>query len=172
MKQQPEPSESNWAVLREAQAMTLALPNTAMATAIDIGEAGDIHPKNKQEVGRRLSLLAKRLVYHKAVQAYGPTYEGCKTEGEKIKISFSETGSGLAIRGNGELKGFAVAGGDLKFYWANATISGNMVTVSSSKVKMPIAVRYAWADNPDCNLINKEGLPAAPFRTDSKGVSK
>jgi sialate O-acetylesterase len=166
MKKQPEPAASNWATLREAQALALALPNTGMATTIDIGEADDIHPKNKKEVGKRLALVAKKLVYHKAVQAYGPTYESYKVEKDQIIIKFSETGSGLAIRGGGKLKGFAIAGSDQKFYWANAKIKGNTVVVSSDKVKNPTAVRYAWADNPDCNLINKENLPASPFRTD------
>lgn len=166
MKQQPEPSESNWAALREAQTMTLTQPNTGMATIIDLGEADNIHPKNKQEVGRRLALVAKKLVYKKQVQASGPVYQGHKIEGNKIRISFSETGSGLAVKGDGNLRGFAVAGSDQKFYWANAVIDGNTVVLYSDKVKVPVAVRYAWADNPYCNLINKEGLPAVPFRTD------
>ncbi len=166
MKKQPEPSESEWAELRDAQNMADTQNNTGMACIIDIGEAKDIHPKNKQEVGRRLALLAKKLAYRKQVQAYGPLYKDCKVDGNKIIIRFSETGSGLAIRGKGELLGFSVAGEDQKFYWANAKIDGNCVIVSSGKVSNPAAVRYAWADNPECNLINLEGLPAIPFRTD------
>lgn len=167
MKQQAEPSESEWATLREAQTMTLAVPNTGMATIIDIGEADDIHPKNKQEVGRRLALVAKKLVYRQQVQASGPIYKTHKIEGDKIRVSFSETGSGMAAKGGGKLEGFAVAGSDKKFYWADAVINGNTVLLYSEKVKAPVEVRYAWADNPNCNLINKEGLPAIPFRTDN-----
>ncbi|AHM62370.1 hypothetical protein D770_20605 [Flammeovirgaceae bacterium 311] len=167
LESKPYPSESDWAALREAQTMALAQPNTGMASIIDIGEANDIHPKNKQEVGRRLALLAKNMVYKKPVQSYGPLYKDFKSEGDQVKIQFSETGSGLAIRGGGPLKGFAIAGSDQQFYWANAVIDGDKVIVSSDKVKEPVAVRYAWADNPDGNLINKEGLPAVPFRTDN-----
>lgn len=170
MKTKPEPSDSKWAELREAQTLTLTQPNTGMACIIDIGEANDIHPKNKQEVGRRLALLAKKIVYKMPVQAYGPMYKRHDIAGDQIKIHFSETGSGLAIRGAGKLKGFAVAGRDKKFHWADATIDGNNVMVKSDKIKKPVAVRYAWADNPDCNLINKEGLPAVPFRTDNWNV--
>jgi len=137
-----------------------------MATIIDIGEADDIHPKNKQEVGRRLALLAKKQVYHQKVQASGPMYKSHQINGGKIKISFSEVGVGLTTRDHGALKGFAVAGSDKKFYWAKAVIDGNSVIVSAEEVKSPMAVRYAWADNPDCNLMNKDGLPAVPFRTD------
>jgi sialate O-acetylesterase len=168
MKQHPKPTESDWAALREAQTMTLNQPNTGMATAIDIGEADDIHPKNKQEVGRRLALVAKRQVYKMKVQAYGPRYKSHKTQGAKIRISFSETGLGLTTRDHGKLKGFAIAGSDKKFHWANAEIDGNTVVLSADKVKTPVFIRYAWADNPDCNLINKDGLPAVPFRTDAK----
>ncbi|WP_224997794.1 sialate O-acetylesterase [Cesiribacter sp. SM1] len=171
MEQKAEPAESNWAALREAQAMALAQPNTAMASIIDVGEADDIHPKNKQEVGRRLALLAKNMVYNKPVQAYGPLYQSAEIAGDQVKINFTETGSGLATRGNGQLKGFAIAGSDGKFYWANAAIDGNGVIVSSEKVKKPVAVRYAWADNPDANLINNEGLPAVPFRTDNWSIT-
>ncbi|KAA3438597.1 sialate O-acetylesterase [Rufibacter hautae] len=166
MKRQPEPSQSDWATLREAQTLALAQPNTAMATIIDLGEADNIHPKNKQEVGRRLALLAKKLVYKKAVQASGPMYQNHQIEGNQIRIKFSETGAGLATRGNGKPTGFAIAGSNQKFYWADAVIEGNTVKVSSAQVKNPVAVRYAWADNPECNLINKDGLPANPFRTD------
>ncbi|RNI22494.1 sialate O-acetylesterase [Rufibacter latericius] len=166
MKQQPEPSESDWAALREAQAMTLSQPNTGMASIIDIGEADNIHPQNKQEVGRRLALVAKKMVYLQPVQASGPRFQTSEIAGDKIVNQFSEAGAGLATRGNHPLKGFTIAGSDRKFYWANATIEGNKVIVSSEKVKNPVAVRYAWADNPEANLINKERLPAIPFRTD------
>jgi len=170
MKVKPEPSESEWAALREAQAMTLTAPNTAMAVTIDIGEAEDIHPKNKQEVGRRLALLAKKQVYNQKVQAQGPVYQNHKVEGSKIRVQFQETGSGLASGDKKALRGFAVAGGDGKFYWAEARIDGSSVIVSAPEVKSPHAVRYAWADNPDCNLVNSAGLPALPFRTDAPGL--
>ncbi|MCC9167720.1 sialate O-acetylesterase [Pontibacter harenae] len=171
MKTQPEPSESDWAALREAQTMTLTQPNTAMASIIDIGGADNIHPQNKQEVGRRLALLAKNTVYDKPVQAYGPLFQDYEIKGDKVVLSFSETGSGLATKDNGKLSGFALAGSDQKFYWADAVIEGDKVIVSAAQVKSPVAVRYAWADNPDANLINKEGLPAVPFRTDSWNLS-
>ncbi|WP_207427599.1 sialate O-acetylesterase [Pedobacter sp. SYSU D00535] len=166
-----EPAESNWAALREAQTMALSQANTGMACIIDIGEAGDIHPKNKHEVGRRLALVAKNKVYKQPVQSSGPLFQQQKIEGDKIRLRFSEIGSGLALRGAGPLKGFAIAGSDRKFYWAEAMILGNEVIVSSGKVRTPVAVRYAWADNPDGNLINKEGLPAVPFRTDDWSLS-
>jgi sialate O-acetylesterase len=168
MVRKAEPSESDWAALREAQTMTLNVPNTGMVNAIDLGEADNIHPKNKQEVGRRLALLANKVVYKKPLQAYGPIFKRFSIRGDQMRIQFTETGAGLSIKGDGPLKGFAVAGSDKKFYWANAKIDGNSVIVQSDKVKVPVAVRYAWADNPECNLTNKEGLPAIPFRTDNK----
>jgi sialate O-acetylesterase len=173
MQIRSEPSESQWAELREAQAMTLAQPNTGMACTIDVGEANTIHPKNKQEVGRRLALVAEHLVYKRGIVASGPTFRDFKIEGNQVRIRFSETGSGLTTRDNQPLRGFAIAGSDKKFYWATARIEGNEVIVSSDKVLNPVAVRYAWADNPVCNLINKEGLPAVPFRTDQwKGITE
>ncbi|MEH0153780.1 sialate O-acetylesterase [Limibacter armeniacum] len=172
MKTSPEPSESDWAALREAQTMTLTQPNTGMACIIDLGEADNIHPTNKQEVGRRLALLAEKLVYNKNVQASGPLYKGYTVEGNQIRVHFTETGSGLSTRDGLPLKGFAIAGSDHKFYWANAVIDGNDVVVSTDKVTNPVAVRYAWADNPECNLINQEGLPAIPFRSDSNRKDK
>ncbi len=167
MKIKPDPSESDWALLREAQTMTLKEPNTGMACIIDIGEENTIHPLNKQEVGKRLSLIAQDIVYKREIQSSGPVYKLLTIKDEKIIIEFDQTGSGLTIRGNDTLKGFAIAGDDKKYHWANATIDGNKVIVSSPDVKAPLAVRYAWADNPVCNLINKEGLPAQPFRTDN-----
>lgn len=170
MRQWPEPTESDWAELREAQTKTLSQPNTAMACIIDIGEANSIHPKNKQEVGRRLALLAGKMVYEKPLQASGPMYQEYKVEGNQVIIKFIETGSGLAIGDAGKLTGFAIAGADQKFYWADAIIDGDKVIVRSEKVSIPVAVRYAWADNPLCNLINIEGLPAIPFRTDDWNI--
>jgi sialate O-acetylesterase len=173
MKTKLLPSESEWAELREAQTWTLSLPNTGMACIIDIGEANDIHPKNKKEVGRRLALAANKMVYKQNVIASGPLYRNFRNEGSRIRISFTNIGSGLSSRDGKELTGFSIAGKNKKFYWAKAIIEGNEVIVSCDKVAEPIAVRYAWADNPECDLINSEGLPAVPFRTDSwKGITQ
>ena len=161
-----EPNESDWAELREAQSMTTRLENTAMSCTIDIGEADDIHPKNKQEVGRRLGLLARALTYGENIEYSGPVYKGYKMEASAIRLSFDHTTGGLKTSDGKRVRGFAVAGPDHKFYWADARIEGNEIVVSSSKVKLPVAVRYAWADNPDCNVVNGEGLPMFPFRTD------
>jgi sialate O-acetylesterase len=172
-KEDPLPAESEWAELREAQTLTLSQPNTGMACIIDIGDANSIHPINKQEVGRRLALIAEKKVYGKDVIASGPMYKNFVIKGKDIIISFNDTGSGLASRDTASLKGFAIAGEDKKFYWASARIEGDKVIVSSDTVNVPVAVRYAWADNPVCNLVNKEGLPAAPFRTDEwKGITQ
>lgn len=167
MEVKDQPSESNWAELREAQLMTLAVPNTAMAVTTDIGEWNDVHPLNKEDVGRRLALGAQKVAYgDKNVVHSGPLYESMKIEGGKITVTFTSTGGGLVARG-GELKYFAVAGADKKFVWAKAEIEGNKVVVWSDKIHSPLAVRYAWADNPEgANLYNKEDLPASPFRTD------
>jgi sialate O-acetylesterase len=164
----PEPSESDWAELREAQLQTLAVPNTAMAVGIDIGEAYDIHPLNKKDVGHRLALAAEKIAYKDAVPGFSaPVYQSMKRSGDKIILRFNTYGSDLVAQGGGELKRFAIAGSDRKFVWANAVIKNNKVEVWSDAVKDPVAVRYAWADNPEgCNLYNKEGIPASPFRTD------
>ena len=169
---QPEPAESDWAELREAQAAALRLPATGMATAIDIGEADDIHPHLKQAVGHRLALAARQVAYgEKRLVASGPTYAGMAV-GPVVRLKFSGCGTGLAARNDAPLQGFAVAGADHKFYWATARIAGNEVLVQSEQVPTPVAVRYDWADNPTGNLMNKEGLPAAPFRTDAwRGVT-
>src|SRR5690606_36433622 len=127
-----------------------------MACAIDIGAADNIHPLNKQEVGRRLALSANKMVYNQNIIASGPLYKSYRTEGNKMRISFTDTGSGLSTREGDEVTGFAIAGGDKRFYWAKAVIEGNEVVVYSDKVLNPEAVRYAWADNPVCNLINSE----------------
>ncbi|KAA6431702.1 sialate O-acetylesterase [Rufibacter glacialis] len=167
MKAQPQPSQSNWALLREAQAKALALPNIGMAVAIDIGEWNDIHPLNKKDVGHRLALAAQKVAYgDKKVVSSGPTFQSMTKDGQKIILTFTNTGSGLVTKG-GPLRHFAIAGPDKKFVWAKAEIKGNTVTVWSEAVPSPEAVRYAWADNPEgANLYNQEGLPAAPFRTD------
>lgn len=168
MQAKREPSESNWAELRDAQFKTLSIPNTAMAVITDVGEWNDIHPLNKETVGVRLALAAQKVAYgDKKVVHSGPIYQSHKIEGSKIILNFSSTGSGLLAK-DGELKGFAIAGPDQRFVWATAKVEGSKVVVWNDSVQNPIAVRYAWADNPEgANLYNKEGLPASPFRTDN-----
>ncbi len=167
MKRQPEPGDSAWAELREAQTMTLSLPHTGQALAIDIGEANDIHPRNKQDVGIRLCLAAQYIHYgDRDVVASGPTYKAMTVSGSKVTITFTNIGGGLVSKDGLPLSGFAVAGPDRKFHWAQARISGSTVIVSSDAVENPVAVRYAWADNPPATLYNAAGLPAGPFRTD------
>jgi len=160
-----KPAESEWAELREAQTMALRLPNTGIALAIDIGDVEDIHPKNKQDVGRRLALAAQALVYRRKLVYSGPMYAGMTVKGSQVRLRFKHVGGGLAARG-GKLRGFAIAGKDRRFVWAETRIEKGAVVVWSDEVPKPVAVRYAWADNPDANLYNKEGLPASPFRTD------
>ena len=162
------PEESNWALLREAQSEALDLPGTGMAVTIDLGEWNDIHPGNKKPVGDRLALVALKVAYgEQDVVCSGPTYQSSRIEGNKVIITFNNTGGGL-ISGNGEdLNHFAVAGPDKKFKWGRAIIENNTVVVWNDNIPDPAYVRYAWADNPDfANLCNKEGLPATPFRTD------
>jgi sialate O-acetylesterase len=161
------PSESQWALFREAQAKSLSVPNTAMAVAIDLGEWNDIHPDRKKPVGDRLALAAEKIAYGDNIVYSGPVYQSSKIEGNKIIISFSHTGTGLTTNDDEPPAEFAIAGEDKKFVWADAEIQGDKIIVSSDEVPNPKYVRYAWADAPiNPNLINKEGLPAAPFRTD------
>ena len=160
-----QPVESQWAELREAQLMTLELPHTGMAVAIDVGDADDIHPKNKQEVGRRLALAAEATVYFQDQEFSGPIFGGAQPEDGKIRLSFRNA-EGMKSQSGGPLKGFAIAGEDRVFHWADVEIQGDHIIVSSKDVPKPEAVRYAWSDNPECNLINAAGLPASPFRTD------
>lgn len=165
-----EPQQSKWAEIREAQSLALNLPKTGQAVIIDIGEAKDIHPKNKKDVGRRLALHALKNDYgQKDIVADGPTYKSMRVEKNKIIITFKNTGSGMIAKdNNGLINGFAIAGKDKKFIWAKAKISGNSVIVWNDSIPHPTAVRYAWSDNPGhLNLYNKEGLPACPFRTDN-----
>ena len=170
------PWQSQWAELREAQTMTLSLPNTGMATAIDIGDPNDIHPKNKQDVGKRLSLLAMKITYEdKYVLPFSPQFEKMENEGLRVRIHFKETGTGLVVRGGQYVKNCMMAGPDKKFHHAKAYLEDNTVVVDCPKeVSSPTAVRYMWADNPEpCNLFTKEGLPALPFRTDDwPGITK
>ena len=168
-----EPAQSDWAELREAQSMALNLPNTGMAVTIDVGDAEDIHPRNKKPVGERLYLAAQKVAYNKDVSHSGPIYKSFKNEGNTIRIFFTSTGTGLVGKNGEPLKGFAIAGIDKKFYWTDGAIDGNTIVVKSPLVSNPVAVRYAWDKNPECSLYDKEGLPASPFRTDSwNGVTK
>ncbi|MEM8906684.1 MAG: sialate O-acetylesterase [Bacteroidota bacterium] len=164
-----QPMSSGWAVLRESQSQALALPNTGQAVSIDIGEAFDIHPRNKQEVGRRLSLVARQIAYGETLIHSGPVYRSMRIDGSYIRLQFDHLGSGLLAKGakDGALGAFSIAGADRQFVWAQARIEGDEVVVWSDQVKNPQAVRYGWADNPEgVNLYNREGLPASPFRTD------
>lgn len=163
-----------WAELCEAQRMTLnASPNTGMAVTTDIGDLKNIHPKNKQDVGRRLALWALAKVYGKDIVYSGPIYKSMTTEGNKIRLQFDHVGGGLMASNGQPLVDFAIAGADQKFVLAGATIDGASIIVSSGQVAEPVAVRYAWHDDTQPNLANKEGLPASPFRTDTwKGVTE
>ncbi len=165
LQSEPKARDVSLAMLREGQLKTLALANTAMAITIDIGEADDIHPKNKQDVGKRLALAARAVVYGEKIVHSGPVYKSMSVNGDKITLKFNHVGGGLVARGD-ELKGFAITAGDGKWFWAKAKIVGETIVISSDKVTSPKYVRYAWAGNPICNLYNKQGLPASPFRTD------
>ena len=179
--QRPNPNPAGgdgWARVRDAQTAVLSVPKTGMAVIIDIGMARDIHPKNKQDVGKRLALWALAKDYGKKVVYSGPMYKGMKCQGKTISLAFDHVGGGLIVGKKeglaptkevpgGALKHFAIAGADKKWAWADAKIVGDTVVLSSDEVPAPVAVRYAYSMNPEgCNLYNKEGLPAVPFRTD------
>lgn len=170
------PAESTWAELREAQSKTLSLPNTGMAVTTDVGDAADIHPKDKQTVGYRLALSGLKIAYHQNVLHSGPVYRQMVVAGSRIILSFDQAGDGLKIKDKyGYLKGFAIAGEDHKFYWAKAILTGSStVEISCPEVEHPVAVRYGWGNNPeDANLYNSANLPASPFRTDQwKGITE
>jgi len=188
MVKKPDPGESLWAELREAQSLTLKLPNTGQAILIDIGESADIHPRNKKDVGERLALIALAKDYKKSQPYSGPVYDSMKIADGKAVLSFKQVADGLVAKPLPEtydvrsqtketaplvrnspgcqIEGFAICGEDKKWVWADAKIHGKTVVVSSDKVPAPVAVRYAWSDNPTCNLYNSAGLPASPFRTD------
>jgi sialate O-acetylesterase len=159
-----------WATLRESQEKTLALPKTGMAVAIDVGESFDIHPKNKQEVGRRLALAAEGVAYGRKVEYVGPTFKSLRAVNGSLHLQFTHLAGGLVVRGQ-SLMGFEIAGEDQQFFPAEAKVEGNEVVLSSSRAPQPVAARYAWANDPKCNLYNKLGLPAPPFRTDDWTVS-
>jgi sialate O-acetylesterase len=160
-----EPKNDPWPQLREAQWMTAKnVRNAGLATTIDIGDEKDIHPRNKQDVGRRLALIALAKTHGKNIEFSGPEYRSMKIEGSRIRLSFDHA-AGLMAKGD-KLQGFAIAGADKKFVWADARVEGDTVVVSSPQVSNPTAVRYAWGNNPVANLFNQAGLPAVPFRTD------
>lgn len=164
----PEPAEYSWAELREAQSMALALAHTGMATAIDIGDEKDIHPRNKLDVGRRLALVAAKVAYGEDIVHSGPTYQSMKVEGDRVRIKYSSVGSGLLIKDKyGYVQGFEIAGADGRFVWAHATPDEKDILVFNDSIRQPVAVRYAWTNTPDGNVFNEEGLPALPFRTDA-----
>jgi sialate O-acetylesterase len=159
-------TRSTWAYLREAQTKTLALPATGQAITIDIGDPNDIHPLNKQEVGRRLALLARAKVYGAPVDCSGPEFLKAEREATSLRLHFANAGSGLTAADQ-PLAGFEIAGADQKFYPATARIDRETVLVSATEVPEPVTVRYAWSNAPAANLYNGAGLPAAPFRTDN-----
>ena len=182
------PDESSWAELREAQSLTLKLPNTGEAVLIDVGETGDIHPRNKKDPGERLAAISLARDDRKSIPYSGPVYDSVKFANGKAVLIFKNPADGLLAKPlpetcvvrsrtntsapllrnspGSELEGFAICGEDKKWSWADAKIEGNTVVVCSDKVPSPVAVRYAWADNPTCNLYSSAGLPASPFRTD------
>ncbi|MEZ5071958.1 MAG: sialate O-acetylesterase [Bacteroidales bacterium] len=165
MARNDQPVDNAWAELREAQRMTLSLPNTGMAVAIDIGDALDIHPGNKQDVGKRLALNALAGTYGKDVEFSGPDYTHMEIQENRIVLHFTHA-DGLRSSDGKPLTGFAICGEDHRFVWANAAIEGENVVVYAPGIAHPLAVRYAWSANPACNLVNGAGLPASPFRTD------
>jgi len=156
--------DSKWPDLREQQRKTLALKNTGMAVTIDIGNPTDIHPRNKQDVGARLALAARAIAYGETLEYSGPLFRQAVPEGNAVRVWFDHTGKGLTARG-GILSGFQIAGADHAFVPAEARIDGSTVVVSAAGVAKPLYVRYAWSDDPTCNLFNEDGLPASPFRS-------
>jgi sialate O-acetylesterase len=166
---------SSWAELREAQTYTLSLPATGMSVTTDIGEPNDIHPKNKQDVGLRLSAIALNNIYGKPMEYSGPVYESMNVQGNKVYLNFTHTGSGLMVKDKyGYIRGFEITGSDHQFHYAKAFLENNRVVVYSEEVATPVTVRYAWSDdNGDANLYNFEDFPAVPFRTDQwKGITE
>lgn len=159
---------SKWAELREAQSQTLQIPNTGMSVTTDIGNPNDIHPTNKQEVGKRLSAIALQNIYNKKIVSSGPAFKSLEIKENQITITFDNIGSGLMTTDKyGYIKGFEIAGADKIFYYAKAYINDNKVIVYNENVSNPVAIHYGWADDAgDCNLYNKEEFPASPFRTD------
>ena len=169
-KKPADPMEDFWSVLRESQLEALTLPNTGAVLTFDVSD-GDLHPKDKKPVGERLAYLALKYIYGKNNIPDYPQFNTYKIIGDSIKVSFSYAPKGLEFK-NDSVKGFAIAGEDMRFYWANAIIKGSEVWIYNSKVKNPKAVRYAWGEDPPYSLFNKEGLPAMPFRTDKWEVRR
>ena len=165
--EKPEPSESDWAELREAQTMTANQPGNGQGLAIDIGDEKDIHPKNKQDVGIRLALAALAQTYGQKIEYSGPAYASMKVEGAKIRVKLTHA-DGLMSKAADQnaIPGFAIAGEDKKFKWASVKIEGSDIVLWNDAIPNPVAVRYAWADNPKATIYNAAGLPAVPFRTD------
>ena len=171
-KETPPCCSGSWARMREEQSRILELENTALVVTIDIGDSEDLHPANKPEVARRLALAALGARYGQDIEHSGPTYKSMNIEGSVIRLEFDHAETGLTAR-NGALRGFEIAGEDGRFFPAEAEIDGNSVIVRDNRVKKPTAVRYAWNNNPEgCDLYNREGLPAAPFRTNSPNTEK
>jgi sialate O-acetylesterase len=168
MGEKPDPAESSWAELREAQTMTMSkLPNTGEAVIIDLGEANDIHPRNKQDVAKRLARWALAKDYGVQVPFKSPTFKSMEVVDGKVAVTFNDVGGNLKAHDYSDVRGFALAGEDKVWHKATAVINkDNTVTVSSPNVKAPVAVRYGWADNPVCNLRSTNGLPVTPFRSD------
>ena len=168
----PPPSTvaaDTWPELREAQLLALAEPKTGMAVTIDIGEGGNVHPRNKQDVGMRLALAARAIAYGEDIEYSGPIYRQMKVDGNRIRLTFDHVGEGLVARDSddGALRQFYIAGADSKWIPAAAQVDGDTVVVWADELTAPKAVRYAWLNNPEgCNLYNAAGLPASPFRTD------
>jgi sialate O-acetylesterase len=160
------PSPDQWAEIREAQMMALRVPQTGMASAIDLGDTYDIHPLRKIPVGQRLFKAAQKVAYGENVVHMGPVYDTSFTDGSIVRVKFTSSGSGLVSKDGQPLRGFALAGEDKIFHWAQARIDGHDVVVSCPEVPSPVAVRYGWDSNPDVTLYNREGLPASPFRSD------
>jgi sialate O-acetylesterase len=162
------PRNSDWAELREAQELTArTLRNSGQAMTIDIGDATDIHPRNKQEVGRRLALQALRKTYGQDIVASGPTLREVQIDGAVVRVRFADIGGGLATSDQQAPRGFALAGADRLFCWAtSAVIEGDSIVLQADGLDRPVAVRYGWDINPDVNVVNAEGLPAATFRSD------
>jgi sialate O-acetylesterase len=170
LERRPAPTESAWAELRDAQAkVSESVPGAGLAVTIDIGEGADIHPKNKRDVGKRLALLALAKTYGKAIEHSGPTVQVVRREPGKLVVVFGHADGGLRLAGKTKkVTGFAIAAADKKFVWADARLDGSSVVLSNKLIEEPVFVRYAWADNPEANVVNKENLPAAPFEAEGK----
>jgi sialate O-acetylesterase len=168
MQKAPQPVNDGWAQLREVQLKTASsVPHAGLVVTIDLGDANDIHPRNKQDVGYRCALAAEAIAYHRDLVYSGPIYKSMTREGRKVKLEFTHIGGGLVVKNNEILKGFSISDNGRDFVWAQAQIDGNAVLVWAEGMDQPAAVRYSWEINPDGNLYNREGLPASPFTTEN-----